>query len=325
MSNEDSSQSSRHWDAFWRARSNAVIQEQVGVRDPAFAEFWRQFLTRALSRDRKHRLIDIACGNGAVTMAAIETAQVVGGQLALYCVDCSPSVIADVRKRLPQIEGMACDARRIPYPDGSFDIVVSQFGIEYAGNDAFTEAARLVAAGGNLAAVVHFAGGALHRECEENLAIAVAATNSQLMPLARAGFSAGFDLLAGRIGLAEFQQHEKRLATAMGAVKQIKGTRAIGTFLANVHRDIEHMFKRIRNYAPDKVFAWLDLMAGELLAYEGRMASMTQSALDREAIERVAKDLSAAGLLVDPPGTLSIAHSTTPAAWILSARRDRNS
>lgn len=321
MSKEDRSQPASHWDAFWRARQKAVIQEHVGVRDPAFAEFWRQFFSRALSRDRRQRLIDIACGNGAVTAIAIEVAQATGAQLDVHCIDCSPSAIADLRKRFPQIEGVACDAGNIPYPSGSFDLVVSQFGIEYAGKAAFPEGARLVAASGTLTAVVHLAGGTLHRECEENRDAAAAAIKSELMPLARAGFGAGFDLIAGRIGLAEFQQHEKRVAGALKTVKQIKGARAIGAFLANLQRDVEYMFKRFRNYAPDKVFAWLDLMAGELAAYEGRMASMTEAALDGEGIARVAQDLAAAGLLVDPPGTLSLAESPSPAGWILCARR----
>jgi SAM-dependent methyltransferase len=321
VSEEKRSQSISHWDAFWRARSNAVIQESVGVRDPAFAEFWKRFFTRALTRDRRPRVLDIACGNGAATAIAIDVARAMGTYLDVHCVDCSPSAIADLRKRFAQVEGVACDARRLPYPHQSFDVVVSQFGIEYAGRDAFAEAARLVSAGGNLTAIVHLADSTLHRECEENRSVAAAAIKSELIPLARAGFSAGFDLLAGRIGLAEFQQHERRLAAAIQTVRQIKGSRAIGAFLADLQRDIEHMFKRFRNHTPDKVFAWLDLMVGELVTYEGRMASMTKAALDDEGVARVAKDLSTAGLLVDPPGTLSLEESARPAAWILSARR----
>lgn len=294
------------------------------MRDPAPAEFWKQFFTRVLSGDGRQRLIDVACGNGAVTTVAIDVARTTGAHLDAHCIDCSFSAVADLRKRFPQVEAVTCDVRSMPYPDRSFDLVVSQFGIEYAGEVAFTEAARLVAGRGILTAIVHLAGGALHRECAENLAFVAAVNRSKLVPLARAAFGAGFDLNAGRISVPEFQQHDKRLAAAVETVKPIlreKGSRAIDFFLANLYRDIGYMYNRIRNYAPDKVFAWLDVMAGELVAYEGRMASMTECALDAEAIARIAKNLSAAGLFVDPPGTLSLQESGKPAGWILSARR----
>lgn len=266
-------------------------------------------------------MIDIGCGNGAVTTIAIDVSRAMGARIEVHCADCSSSAVADVRRRMPQVEAVACDALNTPYADGSFDLVVSQFGIEYAGKAAFAEAARLVSASGNLTAIVHLAGGALHRECEENLAAAAAANASNLMPLARAAFAAGFDMLAGRMSVTEFQYHEKRLRAAVETAKRIKAARAIGAFLSNLLRDIEYMLARLRNHAPDKVFSWLDLMAGELTAHEGRMASMTESALDAEAIARVAEDLSAAGFFVDPPQTLSLQETGKPAGWILSARR----
>lgn len=46
-----------------------------------------------------------------------------------HCLDYSMSAADELRKRFPEVEGIACDARAIPYQDGEFDIVVSQFGI----------------------------------------------------------------------------------------------------------------------------------------------------------------------------------------------------
>jgi ubiquinone/menaquinone biosynthesis C-methylase UbiE len=324
LSEAETTTSTSHWDAFWRSRDKAAIRDHAGLRDLAPAEFWQQFFTRELSAGRRARLIDIGSGNGAVTAIAVAAAAANGAQLDACCIDCSSAALAELRMRFPQVTCVACDARGLPYPDRSFDVVVSQFGIEYGGEPAFTEAARLVAEGGVLAAIVHSVASALHHECAENLAAARAVSQSQLVASARDAFSAGFDLLARRISASEFQRFDTRLAVAVEATKRILHDMrpgALSGFLANLLRDLGYMYDRIRNYAPDKVFAWLDVMAGELVAYEGRMASMTECALDDEAIARVADKLSAAGFAVDPPRTLSLKQSGKPGGWILSARR----
>jgi Methyltransferase domain len=298
--------------------------EQIGVRDPAPAEFWTRSFARALSENPLPRLIDIACGDGAVTGVAVDAAQAARARANIFCADRSFSAAVEIRKRFPQVQAVVCDACGMPYPDGSFDLVVSQFGIEYAGEAAFVEAARLVAAGGRLLAIVHIVGGSLHRECTENLAAVRAVIQSKFVPSAREAFSAGFALIAGKIGGVEFRLHDRRLAVAVEIVKQIlgdKGPSALNRFLDRLFRDIGHMYNRMQNYTPDKVLAWLDVMENELAAYEGRMVSMTLCAFDKETINSTARDLSAAGLVVDAPQTLALKESAKPGGWVLSASR----
>lgn len=315
----------RYWDAFWRAREKAVDQEDAGARDKGPARYWESFFKDAFARNPQPRLIDVACGSGAVTAIAMAAAHDAGARVDAHCVDYSMSAVEEVRKQFPEIEGVACDAGDIPYRDGEFDLVVSQFGIEYAGPDAFAEAARLVAKGGTLTALVHMAGSAIHEECADNLGVAVALREAKLMPLARAAFTAGFDLLAGKISEPEYQQADKRLAPAVEAVKQIlqdKGPLAAGGLLANLYRDIGHMYTRMQNYVPTEVFAWLDGMSGELASYEGRMASMTRCALDEPGIQKVAETIESMDFSVQPPEILPLVESGRPAAWILATQRN---
>jgi ubiquinone/menaquinone biosynthesis C-methylase UbiE len=136
-----------HWDGFWRAREKAVQQEDIGSRDPAPAEYWDTFFRKEFESVRQPRLLDVACGVGAVTTIALRAARATTTDLAAYCADYSVSAVAELRKSVPEATGVACDARALPYSDCSFDLVVSQFGIEYAGMEAFDEAARLVDAG----------------------------------------------------------------------------------------------------------------------------------------------------------------------------------
>jgi len=313
-----------HWDAFWQARDKAITQEDAGAQDPAHANFWGSYFRREFSANRSPSLIDIACGNGAVTEIAIAAARDAGAELAAHCADYSAAAIDELRKRFPDVTGIACDAAEIPYPDRRFDFVVSQFGIEYAGAAAFSEAARLVSDRGAFAALVHMAGGAIQAECEQNRAVAQTLRESQLIPLARSAFAAGFDLLAGKSGDKEFQEADRRLAPAVETAKRIlreQGPLAAGGLVANLYKDIGYMYRRMQNYVPAEVFAWIDAWSGELVSYEGRMDSMTRCAIDGAGIRVIADSLGAAGLSVDPPGVLSLVKSGKPAAWVLTARR----
>ena len=313
-----------HWDAFWQARDKAVSQEDAGARDPAPAHFWEAFFEREFAGRPAASVLDVACGHGAVTGIAIAAARRGGTDLDAHCADYSQAAVDELCKRFPGVEGVACDAADMPFADDRFDFVVSQFGIEYAGDSAFAEAARLVADGGTLAALTHLAGGAIHAECADNVAVAQALREAQLMPLARRAFQAGFDLIAGKISDADFQAADKQLAPAVEAAKNIlrdKGPQAAGGLLANLYKDIGYMYTRMQNYVPEEVFAWFDGMTGELDSYEGRMASMTRCAMDEAEVTAVGDTLAGLGLSVEPPQVLPLEASGKPAAWILVARR----
>lgn len=313
-----------HWDAFWQAHNKAVSQADVGARDPAPARFWEAFFEREFSRTPGASLLDVACGHGAVTGIAVAAARSAGTNLEAHCADYSQAAVDELCKRFPGVEGVACDAADMPWADGRFDYVVSQFGIEYAGETAFAEAARLVADGGTLAALTHIAGGAIHAECADNFGVAQALREAQLMPLARRAFEAGFNLIAGKITDADFQEADRELAPAVEAAKNIlrdKGPQAAGGLLANLYKDIGYMYTRMQNYVPDEVFAWFDGMSAELDSYEGRMASMTRCAMNETQVTAIGDMLAGLGLSVEPPQVLPLEESGKPAAWILVARR----
>ena len=324
MIGENSTPQAEHWDAFWRGHEKAVSRQDIGARDPAPAHFWERFFERAFANRPQASLLDVACGHGAVTGIAVAAARSSGTELEAHCADYSQAAVDELCRRFPGVSGVACDAAAMPWPDRRFDFVVSQFGIEYAGTAAFGEAARLVANGGTLAALTHLAGGAIHAECAENHAVAKALRESQLMPLARQAFAAGFELIGGRITDEQFQEADRQLAPAVETAKNLlreKGPQAAGGLLANVYRDIGYMYTRMQNYVPDEVFAWFDGMTAELVSYEGRMASMTDHALDEPEVQTIVATLSALGLDVEPPEVLPLQESDRPAAWILVGRR----
>jgi SAM-dependent methyltransferase len=90
------------------------------------------------------RVLDVGAGDGNVAAAALEREAVVDA-----C-DLAPALVARGRRRVPAARWRVADAQALPYPDGSFDAVLSAFGAALAPRARTTarELARVVRPGG---------------------------------------------------------------------------------------------------------------------------------------------------------------------------------
>lgn len=96
-------------------------------------------------------VLDVACGTGVVAVtAAVRGARVRG-------LDLTPALLAHARENAEiagaPIEFVEGDAEALPYADGSFDVVLSQFGHMFAPRPelALSEMLRVLRPGGRLA------------------------------------------------------------------------------------------------------------------------------------------------------------------------------
>jgi SAM-dependent methyltransferase len=150
------SESATLWTAFWRTSGpDGCTAAFPPSAQQAIAAGWqRVFAGQAAGT----RLLDIACGRGAV-MAAARAA----GIASRTGVDIAAAdvVTSDGEHILSGV-----DARVLPFADRAFDLVVSQFGLEYAGlSDALSEAARV--SGRDIAILLHAADGAVVTQARE--------------------------------------------------------------------------------------------------------------------------------------------------------------
>jgi len=95
-------------------------------------------------------LLDVAAGPGYVAGAAAQRgASVVG-------VDFSAAMVAQAHRQYPALEFREGDAEALPFPDGRFDTVVTNFGLLHLARPekALAEAHRVLRSGGRIAFTV---------------------------------------------------------------------------------------------------------------------------------------------------------------------------
>ena len=124
----------RHYD-----RTNDVLSAGNAV-------LWRFATVRAIAPQSGERILDIAAGTGTSSVALGKTgAEVVA-------VDFSPGMVAEGRRKHPELEFIEADAEHLPFGDNEFDVVTISFGLRNINDPraALAEMYRVLKPGGRL-------------------------------------------------------------------------------------------------------------------------------------------------------------------------------
>jgi SAM-dependent methyltransferase len=116
--------------------SAVTARQQATWASGDFNEIGRQTvpaveaLCEAVDPHAGERVLDVACGNGSLALAAARR----------YCevaaIDFVPAIVERARRRAEAegatVDFRVADAQDLPFPDASFDVVVSTFGVIFA-------------------------------------------------------------------------------------------------------------------------------------------------------------------------------------------------
>lgn len=314
------------WQQFWSGRVQA---SEHRYRDPDIAavldRHWQDFFTRAFRAGKQVDLVDLACGEGEVLgFAGRFAAARAGIELNPVCADVAHEAVQMAAALPAAAAPVVADCARLPFGDGSFTCAVSQYGLEYAGPDAFSEAGRVVGEGGRFHALVHCEGGAVDHACRNVAKLLGAVLESGL-----------FDRLAEyagtipRAAAGEVPQARARACvealraalTAVGAAISAADPGPARDHVARLAGDSQTLAGRLAAYAPADVTAWIAGQKAEIEAFHHRMTSMVRVAQSDADVKALSDRLDAAGLVVDDVATLDAPGGGRPLAWILSARR----
>jgi ubiquinone/menaquinone biosynthesis C-methylase UbiE len=139
------------------ARVETAVRSPADVYDeqfvPALFRHWGPVLCDAANIAPGQRVLDVACGTGALTTAA--AARVAPGG-AVFGLDANPEMLAVARRKHADIQWHDGRAESLPFADANFDAVVSQFGLMFFDDrvGALREMQRVLRPGGRLAVAV---------------------------------------------------------------------------------------------------------------------------------------------------------------------------
>ena len=108
------------------ARSPAEIYDEFFV--PALFQPWARVVMDAASIESNQCVLDVACGTGVLACAAADR---VGSGGSVVGLDPNEEMLAVAHGKADTIEWRVGRAEAIPFPDESFDEVVSQFGMMF--------------------------------------------------------------------------------------------------------------------------------------------------------------------------------------------------
>ena len=134
-----------------KVRTPAEIYDEMFV--PALFAHWGPIISDIGQVGPGELVLDVACGTGALARAAFER---VGPQGTVTGLDPNPDMLSVARRRSPGIAWRDGKAEAIPFPDASFDAVLSQFGFMFFDNrvQALSEMMRVLRPGRSLAVAV---------------------------------------------------------------------------------------------------------------------------------------------------------------------------
>ena len=299
------------WSDYWKNDSNGseVFVTADGKKSQRLSEFWQAQFT---PNDEFCFAVDIASGAGSVFSTL--------NHLSIKCkvaVDISFHAFNPNDKSSLFVQG---DASRLPFANNSVDLLLSQFGIEYAESDtqqAFSEAGRVLKPGGNLKAICHIAGSTIETQKRRELD--------------------GLTL----IDKHQFLHHATQVAVALHN-QDVEGIKKITPLFQTIEQDIHqycqmnpdgmhnHIYRGVRSllsdwraYSLDDTKQWLkDINTQKQLLTE-RLKFIVNAALHSEDIERITLVLDKQNCRIKASSAIKLGSNSLPVGYFIDVIKNQ--
>jgi SAM-dependent methyltransferase len=317
--NGGSSQAIEAWTQYWKSGRGASCFEG-SAQEVRLNRLWGEFVD--LLEDGG-RVLDAATGNGTVARSLAARARARGIGLRIEAVDAAaidpPRHVGDPQGLLREVNFRGeTRLEALPYPDASFDGVVSQFGFEYADETrAAAELVRCLAPGGRLRFVLHARGGAVARDTEMRLerlrgALAENGALALVLALARAA-EAGDE--------ATMSAKSAELPAAAEQVRRLALHPPPDDAALFYAREFLELWAGRNRYRMRDVRRSLEDGFANARGVAQRQQEMLGAARSSADMERIAARLAAAGLAVEGAQPLRDERRDAQIAWLLDAQK----
>lgn len=283
------------WDRYWQAdRVAACLDEQSVNYNTAIASEWRSFFE---SLPVEASILDICTGNGAVALMAKDTASKTGQKFDVHGIDRAEINPAHfIESDLVGLDEITfrgrTDVNDMPFGDGQFTAVTSQYGLEYTEIDrSVPEIARVLTAGGKTRFVIHAAEGGVTQNARFELdEIERFLKETRILLRTRKAVELTWKAERGVLKKSLLVRAEKADAKFHEAMQKGKSSKkSIGqlVFWDKVLESVQHIYQVRHANELDALMSEIDAVETELAAYRGRLEALVGASKDPDERARL--------------------------------------
>lgn len=306
------------WEQHWGKTTNMAAHDTNAVHTGALKRFWAPIFNDLAFEEK--RLLDLASGKGDLLEVLMASGRFQPSWLPqFFSVDLSDTALQHIKMRYPTTEIVRSDCAELPFSDNSFDIIVSQFGIEYSGLSAFDECCRILKNDGKFIAVCHYQHGALHNECMDNL--------QAVNHLFEIGFFENAHLAFNAKTSKSQTQHsiqvDSEFRDILSSIANLTNQRPylVAGLLRKLFDDTRYMYDNLNRFDVKLIIEWLDTMEKELNNYRARMAALNESTLNRSLLGNALTVFTAKGFSNVNIKELKADRYSKPFAWTIEVSK----
>lgn len=172
-------QSTEHWSHYWQNSKslNSFSEGDAALGYTGNSQFyWHDIFSRTAIGAV---IVDIASGNGALAISAVAFSELNDKNFTVYACDIAdvkPEALfqsePDILAKLKKVQFYPATAiENLPFENNSIDLIISQFGFEYANQmEAVAECNRVLKPDGCFNALIHHADSFISKDSEAGLA-----------------------------------------------------------------------------------------------------------------------------------------------------------
>ena len=214
---------SEHWSEYWSAgRLTSLPDDFAANYEGEIADFWADQFADV---PEGGKVVDLCTGNGAIALLAARYLQSQGRAAEILAVDAARVSPEAVEKAHPDVKELIASVtfigespvESLALPEGSADLVTSQYGIEYCDwEEAAAKVAALLKPGGRLALVCHAA--------TSDIVATMEAEAEGYAQLAAVDFPRAIRrFLSGTLSYARFRRHLQKVRADLVARWRLTG------------------------------------------------------------------------------------------------------
>lgn len=286
------------WSEYWQAGQKTTFGSLADFRENAhLAKLWRDLLGQSL----KGKVLDIGCGNGALSLLLVQLAQEQQIDIDVYAIDSAKIQQSDENRANVHFYAET-SAEEMPFADQYFDSAVSHFGFEYTDVDtSLISTHRVLNPGATLTLVSHHRSSWLSRESFDIL--------RQLIGIEESGLINTLSSLLGRLDILQSRsldpskdQEAEKLRealnrTAKGLQDKTSTTAFDPTFTLQVISAALRVFKE-EHRAGKSRSEYVNLLQDSLRSHAARLQAHKNAALSDEEWTMFKVKIEAAGFEV---------------------------